>query len=119
MEEKITNGDMASLMLMLRSDGFRVMQRIMKQKCEDYKDVLLNADPADHAAVLAAHVMAKTSAQFYESVTKDVNEIVMMFNADNARQIPQDITEGVLDIDNSHTHAVEMNQAIMDYEEQF
>jgi len=101
-EDKITNSDISNLVLMLRSEGFSVMQKIMRQKCEDYKTVLMNSDPADHAAVLAAHVMAKSAAQFYESVAQDINEMVAMYQVAHTQQAPQDMTEGALDIDNGH-----------------
>lgn len=110
MEEHITNGDRTSLLSMLRSDGFRVLQKIMKAKCDAYITVLLNANPANDEEVLAAHRMAKAAAQFYESVTNQINEEIMMFNADNIYQKPQDVTEGLLDIDNSMQQQFEEEQ---------
>jgi hypothetical protein len=52
---------------------------------------------------MAAHRMAKAAAQFYESITLSINNEILMFNADTQKQVPQDATEGVLDIDN-HGH---------------
>lgn len=110
MEEQITNGDRTSLLAMLRSDGFRVLQKIMKAKCDAYITILLNSNPADAEEVLAAHRMAKAAAQFYESVTSEINQEILMFNADNMYQKPQDVTEGMLDIDNSQHEQFEEEQ---------
>lgn len=91
--------DRAHLVQIATTEGFRVLQRIMRTEVDRFILAGINADPADEAGVLSAHRMAKAAAQFFQGVTDRINEEILQFNsAATATDAPIDMT-AVLDLD--------------------
>lgn len=93
--------DRAHLVQIATSEGFRVLQRIMKAEVDKFVLAQINADPSNEAEVLAAHRMAKAAAQFYQGMTNRINEELLQFNhIARANDVPIDATEQLLDLGN-------------------
>lgn len=85
--------DRAHLVQIATTEGFRVLQRIMRTEVDRFILAGINADPADEAEVLSAHRMAKAAAQFFQGVTDRINEEILQFNsAAMANDAPIDVT---------------------------
>lgn len=90
----------AQLHVTVGEDGFKVIQKIFESELAKFHIRLLNTNPADEAAVLAAHKMEKAAAQFYQGVVNRINsELEIYRSTPKSTDKPEDVTEGVLDID--------------------
>lgn len=98
-EVNLDHTDRAYLVAIASMDGYKVLNRLMRAEVDKFIVAQINADPADEAAVLAAHRMAKAAAQFYTGLTNRVNEeIVQYTNAPRDTDKPVDATEGLIDL---------------------
>lgn len=81
------------------TEGFRVLQRIMRSTVDSFLLDLINANAANQSEVLSRHNLAKAAAQFYQRVTNTVNEEVRLYvAAPRATDTPVDLTEHTLDL---------------------
>ncbi len=89
----------AHLVSIASTEGFHILNRIMRSQVDKFVMAQTNTDPVDEKAVLAAHRMAKAAAQFYQMVTDRINEELLQYShAPQAGQKPVDATEGLLDL---------------------
>lgn len=97
---QLDDADRAHLVQIASTEGFKVVQRIMKTEVDKFVLAAINADPADEAAVLTAHRMVKASAQFYQGVTNRINEEQLLHfnNMFKHNDTPVDATEPLLDL---------------------
>lgn len=97
-ETELSHLQRAHLSALVSTDGFKVLKDIMELECEKFKVCLINADPSNASAVLAAHNLAKSAAQFYVAVMNRINAEVEAYRlAPRASDAPEDITDGRID----------------------
>jgi hypothetical protein len=88
----------ADLAATAATPGFKVIHEIMRAEVDSFLLAHINTKADNKEAIYASFVLAKTAAQFYEGVSKRINEEVLQYTAGLGNQAPQDATEGVLDI---------------------
>lgn len=89
----------ASLAAMCATDGYPVLHILLRSIVDQYMIDLQNVEVQDETEVLAKHVVSKTAAQIYTSITNRINEEIISYKAnmpDNGE--PSDPTEALLDI---------------------
>jgi hypothetical protein len=98
-ELTLNHSDRGHLVQMAAMPGYAVMHQIFRSEIDKFIVALLNARPAEHQEVLAAQLMAKAAAQFYEGITDRINEEIVQYSgAVRVTDRPVDPTEGLLDI---------------------
>ena len=98
MELELTHIEQAQLSAFIHTDGFRILDSIMKDEVLKFNTALLNAKKSED--VLQAHNLAKAAASFYQGVLNRINsEVYAYANTPKITDKPVDITEG-LEIDN-------------------
>lgn len=96
---ELGRAEQAQLVQTYHSEGYRIMHRIMRAEVDKFIVAMVNANPADREEVLARHQMAKAAAQFFEGVTRKINEEVTQYTAaPTPGDKPIDVTEGILDL---------------------
>lgn len=91
--------EQAALASVVPTDGFRVIHRIMKSEVDKFVVRMINTDPANEKTVIAAHLLSKAAAQFYQGVINRINEEITIYHhAPKASDKPVDITEGLIDL---------------------
>lgn len=97
MEEltQLTMNEQAQLAAMLPTEGFKILDRIMKNEVLKFNSNLLNAQKPED--VIIAHNLASAAAKFYQGVINRINsEIYAYQNTPKEGDAPIDFTEGVL-----------------------
>lgn len=97
-ERQLSDIERARLAALVPTDGFQTLKVLMEIICEKYKVLLINASPAKAEDVLAAHHMAKASAQFYATLMARIHEEVDRYRNDSDDSGPIDSTDGLLDL---------------------
>ncbi len=98
-ELALTHIERAHLVSMASTEGFHILNRIMRSQVDKFVMAQTNTDPVNETAVLSAHRMAKAAAQFYQMFTDRVNEEMLQYShAPKAGDKPVDVTEGLLDL---------------------
>lgn len=77
----MTDQDRAALTGLKGHPGWEVLIKIMEAECERKKLDMVDVDPADHNAVLAAHAVARSAYEFYTRVVKAVDHQIAEFKA--------------------------------------
>lgn len=96
---ELGRAEQAHLVQTYHSEGYRIMHRIMRAEVDKFIVAMVNANPADREEVCARHVTAKAAAQFFEGVTRRINEEVTQYTAaPTPDDKPIDVTEGILDL---------------------
>lgn len=95
----LNHNDRGHLVQMAAMPGYRVLHQIFRSEVDKFVVELINASPAEPKSVVAAQMMAKVAAMFYEGITNRINEEVVQYSGavDNRSQ-PVDPTEGLLDM---------------------
>lgn len=91
-------GEQAALAATVATPGYRILHRIHRAEVDKFIMRLINQSGADKDEVLAAFDLAKAAAMFYEATTTRVNEEVANYTSTETVRLPEDVTEGVLDI---------------------
>ena len=92
-ELNLTDEERGVLSASVKQRGFEILQRIMEDQVRKFNFALLDTDPAKQEAVLAAHYLAKSVAQFYTSLIEKI-ECECQINAYRSRTpIIEDATE--------------------------
>jgi hypothetical protein len=98
-ELALTHIERAHLVNVASTEGFHILNRIMRSQVDTFVMAQTNADPVNEAEVLSAHRMAKAAAQFYQMFTDRINEEMLQYShAPKAGEKPVDVTEGLLDL---------------------
>lgn len=98
--KQFSPAERASLYTIVSHEGFNVLNEIIKIEVGKFGDDLLNADPAKQDEVLAKHYLAKAAAMVYTAVANRINmECDLYLKTPKMTDVPIDITEGVLNID--------------------
>lgn len=97
-ERRLSDIERARLAALVPTDGFQTLKLLMEIICEKYKVLLINASPSKAEDVLAAHHMAKASAQFYATLISRIREEVDHYKNESDDSSPVDATEGLLDL---------------------
>lgn len=100
-EVELNDQERALLVHLIQSDGFRVLQKVMRSTVDAFVVDVINADPAKPEDVVAKQVLAKAASEFYQTVVSHLNEQKTLYvAAPRANDEPVDVTEGVLDLGN-------------------
>lgn len=71
----------------------------MRAECDKFYLSMLNTSAGDEDEILAKFKLHKAAAQFYTGITARINEEVFSYTSTSrGADIPQDDTEGILDI---------------------
>lgn len=88
----------AALALVTSSQGWAVFHKIARWTVDQYILALINVKSGD-TEVLEGHRVAKTSASFYETLTRTVNrEVELYVTGKREDGPPVDATEGMIDL---------------------
>ena len=87
----------AHLSVLVTTDGFKIMQKLMEDEVKKFNLLLINASNTDD--IIAKHNLAKAAAQFYQGVIDRVNQEVLVYHkAPKSTDKPLDMTSGLLDL---------------------
>lgn len=99
-EIHLDHADRAQLVHLTTTEGFKILNRMMRAEVDKFVLAHINADAGDESAVLASHKVAKAAAQFYEGIISRVNEEVALYaSSPKVGEKPVDVTEGLIDMD--------------------
>lgn len=92
-------GERSHLAAWAAMPGHQIYHRLARAEVHKFIVHLINADSANREEIYSRHLLSKAAAQFYEGLTKRVNNEVYQYTAaPRASDKPVDATENVLDI---------------------
>ena len=93
--KQLTNVEQAQLAALIPTEGFQILNRLMKEEVSKFNVSLLNAKKSED--VLIAHNLAKAAAMFYQGIINRINaEVDEYKNVPKPGDVPIDPTEAVL-----------------------
>jgi hypothetical protein len=94
---KLSQIEQAQLAAFIPTDGFQILDKIMKGEVAKFNTKLLNCEKPED--VLIAHNLASAAAKFYQGLINTVNaEVYSYINTPKSTDEPVDVTEGFLDM---------------------
>ena len=93
-ELNLDEQDRSLLSSYVKQQGFDILQKLMEDQVRKFNFKLLNTNPSDERAVLAAHYLAKAVAQFYQGLIERLEQELQIevFNNRNKSIVEPDIT---------------------------
>ena len=87
--------EQALLAALIPTDGFKIVDKLMKDEVAKFNVNLLNATKPEE--VLIAHNLASAAAKFYQGIINRINaEIYAYKNTPQPGDAPIDVTDGLL-----------------------
>lgn len=94
---RLNDVERSQLHVIIRTEGFKILKRIMEDEVEKFKVRLLNASGTKPEEVLEAHNRAKAAAQFCVGVFNTINaEMEYLSKSPKASDEPEDVTQELL-----------------------
>jgi GTP-dependent phosphoenolpyruvate carboxykinase len=88
----------ADLAATCATPGYAIIHQIMRCQVDKFVLAIMNTEAKDKDVVFNNFLVMKAAAQFYEGITRHINEELMHYTASSGSKAPVDGTEGILDI---------------------
>lgn len=99
-EVELSNEDRSQLAHTMATQGFAIINRIMRSEVDKFVVDLINVSEADAEMVVAKHRLSKAAAQYYQGIISRLNAESQQYlrEAGAAAQPVIDPTEGLIDM---------------------
>lgn len=97
-EMQLSHSDRSHLHVLVTSEGWRILQRIMEVQVEKFKVDLINVKAGDTAALIEQHAITKSAAQFVVGLVNRLNDELALYHSEMSSKKPVDITENLIDL---------------------
>lgn len=97
-EVVISPQEQAALVLLSASEGFKVLNRIMRGEVDKLIMSFVNEPGDSDAMVLNKHKLVKAAALFYDGVVNRMNHEISVYASQQVDTTPVDVTEHLIDL---------------------